>query len=87
MELVIATANLMEAEGRALRRAVLHTGLQLFGLAGAVVLALAGVCFFLWAAYLDLSVALGPSMAAVVLGAIVIILAGLLTWLSIRISR
>lgn len=87
MELLIATANLMEAEGRTLRRVVLLTGVQLLVLAGALVLALAGLGLFLWAAYLGLAIALGPAAAAVLLGALVFILAGLLTWLTLRLSR
>lgn len=87
MELVIATANLMEAEGRTLRRAVLLTGVQLLVLAGAVILALAGLGFFLWAAYLVLANAFGPAPAAVVVGAMGCLLAGLIAWLSLRSSR
>lgn len=85
--MLIATVNLMETEGRTLRRAVLHMGLQLLVLAGAGMLALAGLGFFLWAAYLGLAVALGPANAAVLLGSLVFILAGLLIWLTLRFSR
>ncbi len=77
----------MEAEGRTLRRVVLLTGVQLLVLAGALVLVLAGLGLLLWSAYLGLSVALGPSAAAVVLGLLLFILAGVLTWLTLRLSR
>ncbi len=78
---MIALADLAEAEGRALRRAVISTGYGL-GLIGAIVLLIAvGSGLLLWACYQYLSALIGPAATALVTGIAALILAGVLAWI------
>ena len=77
----------MEAEGRALRRTTIRTGMGLAILAAAGLLVLMGLGFCLWAAYQGLAGQLGPVNAAYLIGLVMLLLAGLMAWIAIRLSR
>jgi hypothetical protein len=80
-EVLIAAADLLEAEGRTLRRAFLRTvwGVALIGFAG--LLAVAGAALCTWALYQYLALPLAQSTAALLTGLIVLAVAGLLAWI------
>jgi len=84
---VIALADLLEAEGRALRKSVMRVGGGIACLAAAVLMAVVGVGLCLWAAYLWLATPLGSAAAAAVIGGVLLCLAGGLTWVAITLSR
>lgn len=84
---MIALADLVEAEGRALRHATMRTGIGLACVALAAVVLLAGVGLCLWACYQWLSGPMGPIGAKAVMGLFMMAVAGGLGWSAIRISR
>lgn len=77
----------MEAEGRLLRRTVMRTGAGLAAVGVAALLLLLGAGFCLWAAYQGLSSQLNPVNAALAIGALMFLLAGLMIWIAIRLTR
>jgi hypothetical protein len=79
--------DLLEAEGRMLRTTVMRTGGGLALLVAAGLLLFAGVALCLWALYLVVAAHLGASGAAVLIGALALILAGLLAWIATTIAR
>ena len=83
----MAVADLLEAEGRALRRSTARLGgsLVLFALAG--LLAAGGLCLCLWGLYQYLAVSLGGSAAALLTGVTTVAIAGGLLWIGQRMSR
>ena len=85
--MIIALADLLEAEGRSLRRALLRTGLGLAVLAAAAVLALGGVLLCVWAGYQLLLTLWGPVAAALVIGVFMISTASICIWIVIRLNR
>jgi hypothetical protein len=85
--LVIALADLLEAEGRALRHSTLRAGVGLLCLLMAAVMLLGGALFCLWASYQWLSVVISPVAAKVLVGVVMMSIAGGLVWVSIRVSR
>ncbi len=84
---MLAMADLVEAEGRLLRRNVLRTGLGLVLVAVAGLFAVIGAGLCLWAAYLGLLPRLGGAGAALLIGVVAWSLAGVLSWLAIRLAR
>jgi multisubunit Na+/H+ antiporter MnhG subunit len=86
-EYVIGLLELMEAEGRALRRAVVRTGMGLGLLLVAVGLILTGLGFLMAATYMALAVWLGAPWAAFAVGVAALLLAVLLVWLAQRMTR
>jgi hypothetical protein len=84
---VIAVADLLEAEGRALRRGALRTGMGLACLGVAAVLLVAGICFCLWALFQWLVVVVGMPGAALLVGITFLLIAGGLAWTATRLSR
>ena len=84
---MIAFADLLEAEGRSLRRGVLRlsAGLALAGMAALA--GVAGLGLLLWALFRTLAVTWGVAVAAAVLGAIALVIAGLLAWTAARLAR
>ncbi len=85
--MIIACADLLEAEGRCLRRSILRLGVAILCLGGAALLLLGGSGLLLWAAYQLLSQSLGPLAAAVASAVAMIVLGGILAWLSVRLTR
>jgi high-affinity Fe2+/Pb2+ permease len=83
----VAVADLLEAEGRALRRSTARLGgsLVLFALAG--LLAAGGLCLCFWGLYQYLAVSLGGTAAALLTGVTTVVIAGGLLWIGQRMSR
>ena len=86
-EYIIALTDLFEAEGRLLRRNVMRAGAGLAVLLVAALLGFVGLAFCLWAAYQGLVIQLGALEAALAVGVVMLLLAGLMTWIAIRLSR
>ena len=86
-EYIIALTDLFEAEGRLLRRNVVRAGAGLAALLVAALLGFVGLAFCLWAAYQGLVIQLGALEAALAVGVVMLLLAGLMTWIAIRLSR
>jgi hypothetical protein len=70
-----------------LRQSVLRTGIGIACLGVASVMLLLGLGLCLWGAYLWLAVSLQPAVAAMLIGAASLILAGGLVWIAIRLGR
>jgi hypothetical protein len=77
----------MEAEGRMLRRTVMRTGagLAILAVAGLLVFVGLGLCF--WVAYQGMAAQLGSTNAALLIGVLMLLLAGLMAWIAIRLTR
>ena len=86
-DLVIALVELIEAEGRALRRALLNAGLGLGLVGAATVIGLAGFGLCLWSVYLYLLTLLAPPLATLATGVLTLCLSGGLLWLASRLNR
>jgi hypothetical protein len=65
----------------------MRTGMGLALIAVAVLFVFVGLGFCLWAAYQGLVVQLGATSAALVIGVLMLLLAGLLAWTAIRLTR
>jgi len=85
--MVIALADLAEAEGRELRRNIVRLGQGAALNSVAVVLAAAGSCLILWAFYQFMVMLMGPLLGALVTGVIGILSAGVLIWIAQLIIR
>jgi hypothetical protein len=87
VDILIALLDLLEAEGRALRRATtrLWWGLAFIVLAEA--LAAVGIGLCLWAVYQYVVFPLGPATAALLTGLLALLVAGGVVWLVQRLSR
>jgi hypothetical protein len=79
--------DLLEAEGRALRKSVMRTGMGFACLGVATLLLSIGLGLCLWGAYLGLAVSLGSASAAALIGVVALIFAGGMAWIAIRLSR
>lgn len=80
-------ADLVEAEGRALRKSVLQTGAGLAFMLAGVVLLLLGVAFCLWGLYTWIAASVGSAAAAALIGAIALVIGGGLVWFAIRLGH
>lgn len=76
-DIVIKFLDLIEAEGRALRRAVMNLGWALACIAIAAFLVLASAGFFLWGLYQYLAMQMPPMHAAVLLSLVTLVLAAI----------
>jgi hypothetical protein len=65
----------------------MRTGMGLAIIAVAGLFVFVGLGFCLWAAYQGLAVQLGATSAALVIGVLMLLLAGLLAWTAIRLTR
>lgn len=86
-EYVIAIADLVEAEGRALRQGAVLVGWALALIVLATALLLFGVGLWIWALYLLAETVLPAWLAAALTGAIILGTAGVIAWMSARIVR
>ena len=84
---MIALADLLEAEGRTLRRSAARLGLGLGMIVLAVAFAAAGLGLCLWAAYQYLATALGQTPAVLLAGVAALVAAGLFLWLARRLTN
>jgi hypothetical protein len=78
---IVRVADLVEAEGRVLRREVVTIGILLVTALGAAMTALGGAAMLVVALFLSLSPAAGPAWAATICGAVLLCAAGGLAWL------
>lgn len=83
----MAVADLLEAEGRVLRRATARLGGTLVLAAVAGLIALGGLGLCLWGIYQYLTASLGNAAAALVTGVASVVVAGGILWIGQRISR
>ena len=81
-DLAIALADLVEAEGRSLRRNIVRVGNSLTLIAIAVLLAAAGAGMLLWALYQSLAAAVGSALGALLTGLAGLIAAVILSWIA-----
>jgi ABC-type nitrate/sulfonate/bicarbonate transport system permease component len=65
----------------------MRTGMGLALVAAAVLLAVVGLGFCLWAAYQAMSAQMGATAAALLIGVFALLLAGLTAWIAIQITR
>jgi hypothetical protein len=86
-EVLIALLDLAEAEGRALRGGAARVGLSIALAAVAAGAVLAGIGLCVWGGYHLLAAHMAPWGAALILGAIAVLLGVLLMWLAHRLSR
>ena len=84
---MIALTDLLEAEGRALKRSTVRTGVALAFVAVTAVLLVVGLGLCFWAGYQYLALALGPIKASLICGLVVLALAGGLAWQTRRLLR
>ncbi|MDD4966956.1 MULTISPECIES: phage holin family protein [unclassified Halothiobacillus] len=86
-EFVIALLELLEAEGRALKRSVRRVSFGLVFLLTASALILTALGFLLAAGYLALAAALGSTLAALIMGGVSLLLAATLGFIAYRAMR
>ena len=88
-QLVVASLELLEAEGRALRCGMAKTAGLLIGLIVAGIVALAGFGMLVWALYLGFAVGAGitPAWSAFWTGIITVVAAGVISWLVKNIAK
>ncbi len=82
VELSIALLELLEAEGRSLRKATMNTGRALVLLFAAGLFLIAGAGLLAWALYQHLLTLTTPALSAAGVGLLVLLLGGVLLWLS-----
>lgn len=87
VELIISFLDLAEAEAKAFRGGVMKLGLILVLLSLVCSMLLAGVGLIIWAIYLYLRTGLPPRASALLGGVIVLIITGVLIWVTKRTAR
>lgn len=85
--MIIAVADLLEAEGRALRRQTTRLGWGLALIALAALLAAVGFGLWLWGLFEHAAQAFGVANAALLTGTVAVVLAGVVAWLIRRLTR
>lgn len=83
---MIAFVDLMEAEGRSLRRAVVRVGFVLVIILLALSLTATGVLLCLWAGYEFLLPLLGQALSALIMGICAMAVAGVCLWIAKRLT-
>ena len=78
---MVACSDLLEAEGRTLRRESVRVGLLLVFALVAGIMALAGVLLLAFGLFLALAKPMGDAGAAILLGALIVIISGAAAWL------
>lgn len=86
-DLVIAFFDLLEAEGRTLRRQTMRVGWGLAFVVLTLAIAMVALVFFLWGVYQYAAVWLGPPAAALLMALLALVLALFTAWLAVRWSR
>ena len=86
-ELLIGVAELGEAEGRILRRWSVRTGVAVMLIAVAGLILLASVGFLLASLFLYCSEIWGTTVAALVVGTVLLFIAFLVFWAALRMTR
>ena len=81
-DFVIGFLDLLEAEGRTLRKATVQIGWGLAFILVAALLAAAALGMLLWGVYQYLAAWLNPAAAALLLSLATLVLAGIFAWLA-----
>jgi len=84
--MMVACADLLEAEGRALRRGAVRAGSALALVCVAALTVLGGLAALSWSLYRALSAPLGEAGAAAMLGGALLVIGGVLAWIVKRLS-
>lgn len=79
--LIVKLADLLEAEGRALRAGAVQAGLAFAIALAAAIIAVGGVGLLAWAVFAGLRHAVGAPGAAAICGAALLVCAGVLLWI------
>lgn len=84
---MVAVFDLLEAEGRTLRRTIIRsgTGLALIAVAALLALASFGLCIF--GAYQYLTTVIEPAVAALMTGGITLLFSLVILWIGIQLGR
>jgi len=85
--MLIAIADLAEAEGRSLRHWTIKVGLAVGLLVLTVLLATAGIAFLLVAVYLFFTAQIGSVAAALLTSTAAFLIAGGIVWTVLKITR
>jgi predicted phage tail protein len=83
-ELLISAVELVELEGRSLRRKVQGLVQSVVFLLAAGALLIAGSVWLTWALYIALATALSPAWAGLIIGGVSLLIAGVFLWLGRR---
>jgi predicted phage tail protein len=83
-ELLISAVELVELEGRSLRRKAQGLVQSLVFMLAAGALLIAGSVWLTWALYTALATALSPALAGLIIGGVSIVIAGVFLWLGRR---
>lgn len=86
-DFIIALVELLEAEGRALRRGVVRLAQALALGVGALVMAAGGAALLLWAFYQWMTAEVGYPANAAATGVVTLIAAGGMAWIASRLYR
>lgn len=86
-DFIIAVANLIEAEGRTLRRSVMRMALGVLLFVLGLAFLAAGIGLLTWCVYLLFLEAVGLPLAAFLSGIVVLIAAGILVGVAILLNR
>jgi hypothetical protein len=86
-EFVIALLELLEAEGRAFRRAFLNASFGVAFLAVATLLVIAGLSFLMASGYWALAAFFSASISALIMGSTILIIAAALGFAAYRALR
>lgn len=79
--------DLLEAEGRSLRHAVMRSGTGLALIAISALLALASIGLFIFGAYQFLTTVIEPAVAAFLTGGITFMFSLVILWIGIQLGR
>lgn len=86
-EFIVRIADLAEAEGRLLRRAVARLGMGLSLIVVASALVLLGAGLLLAGAWIAIGQQIGPAWASAITGGMALVLAGAALFTSVRLGR
>ena len=86
-DFLIAVANLIEAEGRTLRRSVMRVVIGCLLILVSIAFLIAGFGFVTWCIYLLTLKAVGPALAAFLSGIFTLVVASILVGLAMLLNR
>ena len=86
-ELIIAVADLVEAESRQMRKVYIQTRVFNFALAVLAMFSAAGVGLVFWATYRVLNESAGPVLGSFLTGVVILMTSGGLLWTIKRVTQ
>lgn len=86
-EFIVSLANLLEAEGRALRSGIIRTGIGIAGVCIAAVILLGGLGLLMASGIVALSSIMSPALALLSAGLGCLLVAGVVAWTMVRQKR